>query len=161
MSPAEYAEALGSFASGVTVLTLREDLDDIGTTVSAFMAVSAEPPLVALGLAADSYVTEALDLTGTCAITILAADQSVLASRFAAAGRPSARLLLDDVPHDRAVHSNALVLTGGVAALDCRIESTVIAGDHVLVVARIIEIVYVAEDRKPLIRHRSRYRREL
>ncbi len=33
VSPGEYAEALGSFASGVTLLTLREDLDDIGTTV--------------------------------------------------------------------------------------------------------------------------------
>jgi len=161
MSPGEYAEALGSFASGVTVLTLREDLDDIGTTVTAFMAVSADPPLVAVGLAADSYVTEALDLTGSCAITILAADQSVLASRFAAAGRPSARLLLDDVPHERASHSKALVLTGGVSALDCRVESRTPAGDHILVVVRILEVVYVAEDRQPLIRHRSRYRRKL
>ncbi|MGI8721404.1 MAG: flavin reductase family protein [Geodermatophilaceae bacterium] len=161
MSPTEYTEALGSFASGVTVLTLREDLDDIGTTVTAFMAVSADPPLVAVGLAADSYVFEALDLAGTCALSLLAADQSVLASRFAAAGRPSARLLLDGVPHDRAVHSGALVMTGGVAALDCRVHSTCAAGDHVLVVLEIMEVVYVTEDRKPLIRYRSRYRREL
>ena len=161
MSPAEYAEALGSFASGVTVLTLREDLDDIGTTVTAFMAVAAEPPLVAIGLAADSYVLEALHLTGTCALSLLAADQSVLASRFAAAGRPSARLLLDDVPHARAAHSHALVLTAGMAALDCRVQSTFEAGDHVLVVLRIMDVVYVGEDREPLIRFRSRYRREL
>jgi len=161
MSPAEYAEALGSFASGVTLLTLREDLDDIGTTVTAFMAVSADPPLVAVGLTADSYVFEAIDIAGTCAITMLAVNQSVLASRFAAAGRPSARLLLDDVPHERATNSNALVVTGGLAALDCRVESTVLAGDHVLVVLRILEVVYVAESRQPLIRHRSRYRRKL
>ncbi len=161
MSPSEYAEALGSFASGVTVLTLRQDLDDIGTTVTAFMAVSAEPPLIAIGLAADSYVVEALDLTSACAITILAAQQSVLASRFAAAGRPSARLLLDDVPHERAAHSNALVLTEGVAALDCQVESTSAAGDHFLLVLRIVEVIYVAQDRPPLIRFRSRYRREL
>lgn len=161
MSPGEYAEALGSFASGVTLLTLREALDDIGTTVTAFMAVSAEPPLVAVGLAADSYVTEAIEMAGSCAITVLAADQSVLASRFAAAGRPSARLLLDDVPHDRAPNSKALIVTEGVAALDCQIESSVTAGDHVLVIARILEVVYVVEGRPPLIRFRSRYRREL
>lgn len=161
MSPGEYAAALGSFASGVTVLTLREDLDDIGTTVSAFMAVSAEPPLVAVGLTTDSYIAEALDLAGSCAITVLAADQSVLASRFAAAGRPSARLLLDDVAHTRAPHSNALVVTEGLAGLDCTISSTVKAGDHVLVVARIVEILYVNENAKPLVRFRSRYRREL
>ncbi len=161
MSPGEYAEALGSFASGVTLLTLREDLDDIGTTVTAFMAASADPPLVCLGLVAESYVTEAIALAGSCAITVLAADQSVLASRFAAAGRPSARLLLDDVPHERAAHSEALVVTRGLAALDCSLESTVVAGDHVLIVLRILEVVYVAEGRQPLIRHRSRYRREL
>ncbi len=161
MSPGEYAEALGSFASGVTVLTLREGLDDIGTTVSAFMAVSADPPLVAVGLAADSYVTEALELAGSCAISILAADQAVLASRFAAAGRPSARLLLDDVAHDRSAHSGALVVTGGVAALDCHVETVTAAGDHVLVIVRIIDVVYVADAVTPLIRYRSKYRRTL
>ncbi|MDQ4037378.1 MAG: flavin reductase family protein [Actinomycetota bacterium] len=161
MSPAEYAEALGSFASGVTLLTLREDLDDIGTTVTAFMAVSADPPLVAVGLTADSYVLEAMDVAGTCAITILAADQSVLASRFSTAARPSARLLLDDVPHERATNSGALVVTKGLAALDCGVHSTFDAGDHVLVILRIMEVLYVAEHRQPLIRHRSRYRHEL
>ncbi len=161
MSPREYAEALGSFASGVTLLTLREGLDDIGTTVSAFMAVSAEPPLVAIGLGADSYVLEALELAGSCAVAVLAAKQSVLASRFAAAGRPSARLLLDDVPRERAAQSKALVVTEGVAALDCQVEFSAAAGDHVLVVLRIREVIYVADDRPPLIRFRSRYRREL
>lgn len=161
MSPAEYAAALGSFASGVTLLTVREDMDDIGTTVSAFMALSADPPLVGVGLVGSSYVVEALRLAGSCAITVLAADQSMVASRFAAAGRPSARLLLDDVPHDRAPSSQALLLTEGVAALDCVVETMSEAGDHVLVVARITALVYVDEDRKPLIRHRSRYRREL
>lgn len=161
MSPADYAEALGSFASGVTLLTLREDLDDIGTTVSAFMALSADPPLVAVGLVGSSYVVEALRAVRSCAITVLAAHQSVLASRFAAAGRPSARLLLDDVPRDRAPSSQALLVTEGVAALDCLVETMSDAGDHVLVVARITSVVYVDDDRKPLIRHRSRYRREL
>lgn len=160
MSPGEYAEALGSFASGVTLLTLRDDLDDIGTTVTAFMAVSAQPPLVAVALAGDSYVAEALGLTGSCALTILAAHQSALAGRFAAAGRPSARLLLDDVPHDRAPSSHALIATDGVAALDCRVESVTAAGDHALVIARILGVVYVAEARTPLIRHRGRYRRD-
>jgi len=161
MSPAEYAEVLGSFASGVIVLTLREELDDIGTTVSAFLAVSADPPLVGFGLSADSYVLEALTLAGSCAISILAAGHAVLASRFAAAGRPSARLLLDDVDHGRGAHSGALVVLGGVAAIDCQIESSVTAGDHVLVVARIVEVIYVTGDTQPLIRYRSRYRREL
>lgn len=161
MSPADYAATLGSFASGVTLLTLREDLDDIGTTVSAFMAVSADPPLVAVGLSADSYVTEALQLTGSCAISVLARDQAVLASRFAAAGRPSARLLLDDVEHERASRSGALVVTAGVTAMDCQVESIVTAGDHALVIVRIVDVLYVAEGRQPLIRFRSRYRREL
>ncbi len=63
-------------------------------------------------------------------ITVLAADQSVLASRFAAAGRPSARLLMDDVPHERAAHSGALVVTRGLAALVRSTISHVITGDH-------------------------------
>ena len=50
---AEYAAALRAYAAGVVLLTVREDIDDVGTTVTSRMSVSADPPLIAVGLAAD------------------------------------------------------------------------------------------------------------
>ena len=83
---------------------------------------------------AESYPAEVLarpDGPAGFAVTLLAAEQRVLAGRFAAAGRPGARLLLDDVPRLRGGHSGALIPAGGLAALDCATASAIPAGDHV------------------------------
>jgi flavin reductase (DIM6/NTAB) family NADH-FMN oxidoreductase RutF len=63
---------------------------------------------------------------------VLAAEHAIVASRFSSAGRPSARHLLESVPWTRAAGSGAIVLDGGLAALDCRLDRLVEAGDHVL-----------------------------
>ena len=52
--------ALSAWAAGVTLLTIADGRDDIGTTVSAFMPVSLDPPLVAVSLIASAYPAEVL-----------------------------------------------------------------------------------------------------
>src|ERR1700719_630171 len=89
------AEALSVFASGVTLVTVADGRDDVGTTVSAVCPVSLEPPLVLVSLIADSYPAELLGRLDRFAVTILSAGQRALAGRFAVAGRPGARLLLE------------------------------------------------------------------
>src|SRR3712207_4202634 len=96
------------------------------------MSVSADPPLVAVGLSAQGYPAEVLAEVGSCGLTVLAAQHAIVASRFSSAGRPSARHLLESVPWSRATGSGAIVLDDGLAALDCRVERLVPAGDHVL-----------------------------
>ncbi len=149
-------DALATFATGVAVLTVRDERDDLGTTVTSFMSVSLDPPMVAVGIAADSYLSEVLDRRARWAVTVLAAEQRALAGRFAAEGRPSARLLIAAAPHHRGAESGALVIGDGLAALECETSRRVPAGDHVLYVARILEIDYLREGR-PLIRVNRRY----
>ena len=55
VQPEEFAAALRQYAAGVCLLTVRDDIDDVGTTVTSVMSASADPPLVAVGLAADGY----------------------------------------------------------------------------------------------------------
>ena len=55
VDPAEFAAALRQYAAGVCLLTVRDDIDDVGTTVSSLMSVSAQPPLIAVALAAEGY----------------------------------------------------------------------------------------------------------
>jgi flavin reductase (DIM6/NTAB) family NADH-FMN oxidoreductase RutF len=158
--PQALTDALASFASGVTLVMIADGRDDIGTTVSAFCPVSLDPPLILVALMAESYPAEAVTRPGGpagFAVTLLAAAQRVLAGRFAAAGRPGARLLLDDVPHIRGRHSGALIATGGLAALDCATESLTPAGDHLLVTGRVLDVPYAGESADPLIRFRGRY----
>jgi flavin reductase (DIM6/NTAB) family NADH-FMN oxidoreductase RutF len=139
------------------LLTVRDDIDDVGTTVTSVTSVSADPPLVAVGLAADGYPAEVLEAVGTCALTVLAAGQAILASRFSSAGRPSARHLLESVPWARAPGSDAIVLDGGVVALDCRLERLVPAGDHVLALLVVEAVPVLRDGAAPLLRLRGRY----
>ena len=153
----QFAEALRQYASGVCLLTVRDDIDDVGTTVTAVMSVSARPPLVAVGLSAGGYPAEVLESVGNCGLTMLAAEHAIVASRFASAGRPSARHLLESGPWARATHRGAIVLTGGVAALDCRLERFVEAGDHVLALLEVVGVPVLNEGGRPLLRLRGRY----
>jgi len=91
------------------------------------------------------------------AVTVLAAGQRALAGRFAASGRPGARLLLDGVPHQRGTLSGALIPAGGLAAVECEATQRVEAGDHLLVIARVLDVPYLAEGGQPLIRFRGKY----
>jgi flavin reductase (DIM6/NTAB) family NADH-FMN oxidoreductase RutF len=121
------------------------------------MSVSLEPPMVLAGVASSSYLAEVLARTERWAATVLGAGQRALAGRFAAEGRPSARLLLASEPHHRGEHSGALVLESGLTALECETRQCVEAGDHMLFAAEVLATDYIARDRQPLIRVNRRY----
>lgn len=154
-----FAAALQQWPAAVTLVTVADGRDDIGTTVSAFCPVSEEPALVLVSLIAASYPAEVLGRLDTFAVTLLASGQRALAGRFAAAGRPSARLLLENVPHRRGGASGALIPDDGLAAFECAVTSRIPAGDHLLVVAGVTTVPYVAEQGDPLIRFRGGYQR--
>ena len=134
LAGSQLRDALSAWAAGVTLVTIADDRDDVGTTVSAFCPVSFDPPLVLVSLVAGSYPAEVLSRPSLpavrFAVTLLSASQKVLAGRFAAAGRPSARLLLDDIPHRRGDSSGALIPSGGLAALECSVARRVPTRSH-------------------------------
>lgn len=156
-SPPGFAVALGALASAVTLVTIADERDDIGVTVSAFCPVSMDPPLILISLIGESYPAELLGRLDRFAVTVLSAGQRMLAGRFAATGRPGARHLLDDTPHHRGIKSGALIPGGGLAAMECEVVSRVPAGDHLLVIGRVAAVDSMAESGEPLIRFRGRY----
>ncbi len=152
----QFAVALRQYAAGVCLLTVRDDIDDVGTTVSSVMSVSADPPLVAVSLTAGGYPVEVLEDVGGCGLTVLGTQHAIVASRFSSAGRPSARHLLESVPWIRG-SSGGILLTDAPAALDCRVERLVRAGDHVLALLEVTGVPVLDESVRPLLRLRGRY----
>ncbi|MFF5259109.1 flavin reductase family protein [Actinomadura viridis] len=152
-----YTEAIAGFATGVVVLTVRDGRDDLGATVTSFMSVSLEPPMVLAGVTSTSYLAEVLARRDRWAATVLSAGQRALAGRFAASGRPGARLLLASEPHHRGASSDALIADGGVAAVECETRQRIEAGDHTLFVAEVLAAEHLGRRREPLIRVNRRY----
>ncbi|RJL25221.1 flavin reductase [Bailinhaonella thermotolerans] len=156
--PDGFVESMAQLAAGVGVVCVRDGRDDLGVTVTALTSISLDPPLFMVSLATASYVSEVLDRVDRWAVSLLGGSQATIASRFASKGRPGARLLLAGTPHHRGAASEALIVEGGVAALECETVQRVTAGDHTLFIARVLAVPYVEDTRPPLLRLRSRYR---
>lgn len=153
-----FTEAMAQLAAGVAVVTVRDGRDDLGVTVTSLTSVSAHPPLVLIGLTATSYLAEVLLRQDRWAASLLAEGQQAIGSRFAAAGRPGARLLLSGLAHHRGAYSDALIVDGGVAAIEVETSHVVPAGDHMLFIGEVRAVDYVNAAKAPLVRLRGRYR---
>jgi hypothetical protein len=87
-SPTEFREALGMFATGVTVVTARDAHGKlVGLTANSFNSVSLTPPLVLWSLARSAGSMAAFQAGSHYAVNILSADQQELAMQFSARGR--------------------------------------------------------------------------
>ena len=154
MDPKLFKQAVGSFASGVTVITTRgADGGDHGMTASAFSSLSLDPPLVLVCVQEKNQTHELLKAAGSFAVNILARDQEERSNRFAGGlvgedGRwqpwPIERDKFADLEFRRgdACGGSALI-SGCVAQLECSVEALLPGGDHGIFVGR-VEAVHVA-----------------
>ncbi|MEB4616238.1 flavin reductase family protein, partial [Leucobacter sp. M11] len=140
--------AFGRFASGITVVTALDAAGrPHGATVSAFTAVSMDPPLAQVTLHRGSRAAVLLD-RAPFAINVLAVRQRELAEHFS--GRT--------VPEEPAwrLDRGMPVLEGNVATFECRPWNIYDGGDHIIVVGEIERIDL--SDEEPLLVHRGRFR---
>jgi len=151
LDPKDFRRALGSFASGVTVVA-AEHADGLqGMTASAFISVSMDPPLVLVSVSRRAQFHAAPPRAGGYTVSVLAADQEALSAHFA--GRPDPQL---QVSWERTSRGTP-VLAGALATIDCTLETAVEAGDHTLYVGRVVEVA--VHERPPLLYWRGGYRR--
>ncbi|WP_335935204.1 flavin reductase family protein [Streptomyces sp. PTD5-9] len=165
MSNDEFRAALSRLAAGVVLVTAEEpplDEDrrgeDVGMTATAFMSVSLNPPLVMVSLRNDSRMDDLLSEQPLWAVSVLAESQRHIAGRFAMKGRISDRLLFEDIPYRRGEFTGAPLVGGALATLECRTEQRVLAGDHTLVIGRVLSADLPSGDGSPLMYFRGRYR---
>ncbi len=129
----EFRAALGMFATGVTIVTLRSaDGQRIGLTANSFNSVSLNPPLVLWSLSRMAGSMAAFSAGSHYAINILAADQRALAERFAS--RHSDRW--EGVECTDGV-AGAPLLAGAAASFECFNRSRYSEGDHVIFVGQV------------------------
>jgi flavin reductase (DIM6/NTAB) family NADH-FMN oxidoreductase RutF len=149
----QFKQALGSFATGVTLATTAVEGEWHGITANAIMSVSLDPPLVALSVQQGTRMYAALCCTDNFALSILAADQRAVANYFADSSQPHNSSAFIQFPHHLG-HTGAPLLNGALASVDCRIVATHPAGDHTLFIGQVV-YVEVAEGDRPLLYFRG------
>jgi flavin reductase (DIM6/NTAB) family NADH-FMN oxidoreductase RutF len=147
-------DALGRFATGVTVITtLDRSGHPTGTTATAIASLSLEPPLVLVCLGRGSATREAILDYGAFAINVLSDEQEELSANFA---RSAGDASWDDCVHDH-WESGCPRLAGTLASVDCCVEQAIDGGDHEILIGRVRDAGADAGAAQPLLHWRGRY----
>lgn len=150
IDPGEFRRALSCFATGVTVVTTRNnDGERVGITVSSFNSVSLDPPLVLWSIADDAYSYDVFIDAEYFAVNILTMEQQHLVERFATRGVDK----FEGLQSVDGLHGVPL-LPGCAASFECRTEHRYPGGDHQILVGRVLRFESFEED--PLVLYRGR-----
>lgn len=128
----QFRDALGAFATGVTVITAQSPIGALGITANSFASLSIDPPLVLWSPGRFSRRFDAFVAAEFFAIHVLAADQLELGRHFSRQGHDF------DLPGVAMNAQGVPVLPGCLAVFECAREAVHAGGDHAIVVGRVL-----------------------
>lgn len=146
----ELRDALGRFATGVTVVTAVGPRGPLGITANSFASVSLDPPLVLWSPARKSSRFPAFEAASHFAVHVLARDQQPLATHFAQSG---------DMPAEFGAApglGGAPIFEGCAARFECRHAARFDGGDHLICVGEVLR--FTTSEAEPLVYHCGAYR---
>jgi flavin reductase (DIM6/NTAB) family NADH-FMN oxidoreductase RutF len=145
--------ALGSFATGVTIITTRSRAGKlVGMTANSFTSVSLDPPLVLWSQSLYAQSLQAFQESTHFVVNILAYDQTELSNRFAKSHEEKFAEIDHIIPE-----CGAPVLIGSAAHFECRNEFRHYGGDHIIFIGHVERFAYT--DKPVLMFCRGKYMR--
>ena len=140
-----FRQALGTFATGVTVVTaIDEQGRPRGFTANSFTSVSLDPPLILVCIASGSAGHAVFTNSNTFCVNVLAEDQQNLSTLFASPGDDR----FSEIEWHPGNNGNPII-DGAITNFECDRHNIVDAGDHVILVGKVSS--YEASGRSPLI----------
>ncbi|MFT6311009.1 MAG: flavin reductase (DIM6/NTAB) family NADH-FMN oxidoreductase RutF [Porticoccus sp.] len=153
LDPRELRDALGRFATGVTVVTANpKGFSPLGMTANSFSALSLDPPLVLWSLQKNSDCFAAFKAADGFAVNVLADDQMDLSNGFAKKGQHEL-----PVGTFRQGKSGQPVLKNCLVSFECKMWASYEGGDHVILVGEVIAM-NTRMTGKPLVFASGQYR---
>jgi 3-hydroxy-9,10-secoandrosta-1,3,5(10)-triene-9,17-dione monooxygenase reductase component len=119
-----------NWPGGVAIVTARRGRQPTGCTVTAFISVSLNPPLVLVSLAEQSRTLSAITAQGAFGVNVIPWDQRHLAERFAATSPDKF------IGVNYRWRGGVPVLLGAMAAMVCSVDQVLAASDHILIFGR-------------------------
>jgi flavin reductase (DIM6/NTAB) family NADH-FMN oxidoreductase RutF len=151
LDQADFRHVLGHFSTGVTVVTAVSKGEPVGFTCQSFISLSLDPPLIALAPAKTSTSWPRIAKAPAFCVNILSSGQAAVGRAFAISGRKK----FEGVRW-RPGLTGAPVIDGTLAYVECRHWAVYEAGDHDLVMARVVAVKY--SNGEPLLYFRSEFR---
>ncbi|MCZ4100655.1 MULTISPECIES: flavin reductase family protein [Streptomyces] len=136
VDPAVFRKVLGTFASGVTIVTAPGAEGPTGFACQSFASLSLDPPLVAFMVARTSTTWPKIARAGVFCVNILSDEQGTLCRGFAVSGADK----FAGVDWTPAPVTGSPRLAGIPAWIDCTIHAVHTGGDHLIVVGRVNEL---------------------
>ena len=133
---ARFRQVLGHFPTGVTVVTASTEDGPVGLCIGSFTSVSLHPPLVAFCAGDSSTSYPRIEAAGHFCVNILAEEQEEIARVFADTGDDK----FAGIGWRPSVVTRAPVINDVLAWIDCQIEAIHEAGDHWIVVGRVLDL---------------------
>lgn len=147
----EFRTTLGHFCTGVTVVSAMDGDTPVGFACQSFSALSLDPPLVLFSPACTSRTWPAIERAGHFCVNVLAESQRDVSTVFGTGGTDKfAGVRWSTAP------SGSPVLNGVLTWVDCAVETVHEAGDHYVVIGRVLELG-PCRDEQPLLFYRGRY----
>ncbi|MEH7074604.1 flavin reductase family protein [Neobacillus drentensis] len=150
MDDRQFRNAMGKFATGVTVIVTEVDGEPHGMTVNAFMSVSLTPKLVVVSIGENAKILNKIKESQKFTVNILAADQQTVSMIFAGQLKEH-----NGVDFDRL--GGQPVVPGAIVQISCEVSAEHVEGDHTLFIGKVTDI-HLTEDSEPLIFYSGRYR---
>ena len=151
---ARLKQVMGHFCTGVTIITAIDGTEPVGLTAQSFQSLSLDPPLILFSAQKTSSTLPRLQSAKELCVNILGEDQEALCRSFAASGADKYR----GVGWQPGPATGAPVLNGVLGWVEARITEEIDGGDHLIVVARILDLDLEHEGR-PLLFYRGGFGR--
>lgn len=156
ITQAEFREAMGCFATGVTIITMDDGGRVHGMTANAFASVSLDPPLVLVCVDQKAQTHAHLHAKKRFGVNVLAEGQQAISEHYSDPGRVPQEFVKAGASFERTAHGTP-VLQQALAYLECRLHSAQAAGDHTIFIAEVEDLVVRKGD--PLLFFRGQYKR--
>ncbi|RMO78245.1 flavin reductase family protein [Pseudomonas syringae group genomosp. 3] len=154
IEPFSFREALGHYASGITVISSHVDGEPIGFTCQSFYSVSMSPPLLSFSVMSSSASYPKIRRAGRFAVNILSGEQVDISNQFARRGTNK----WHGVDWQKSPLGNPII-AGSLHWLDCEIHAEHAAGDHVIVIGEVKAMnLQQATAGQPLLYFKGQYR---
>ncbi|GIO20434.1 flavin oxidoreductase [Oceanobacillus oncorhynchi subsp. incaldanensis] len=133
MDSREFRNAMGKFATGVTVITTNDGTNTHGMTANAFMSISLDPKLITISIDNKANMLQKIKASGQYAVNFLSDKQQDISMNFAGQKKKEDGVDFGDV-------QGVPVIKDALASVVCDVDQEIVVGDHTLFIGKVKDV---------------------